>query len=578
MHAARRAYLYLLAFAGLVTSLYAAAGMLALTATTLTQQAGTLLAAGDVRSRASLYLAELVVGLPVWLLHWRLAEGRAARAVEERQAAERRLCSAAVYALTALVALVALRELLQFVLLLPAARPPAAIPALAAGARLLVFGAAWLGFLRYERAAAGMRATDAAAPAAEGRPLPGSEASYAPAIYLLAAVALGFLVAGAYLAARQIVRQLLPSGEPLLLAPATDLWGTWGPIASWLLAGAPAWAAAWRRILATDRTSPLYRPYLDLVLLLAVPAALAAGIDLANELLRRLFGYRDPADGWDFLATALPALLVAGAAWTYHWAELRRAPAADEPAPGGIPAPRRAPLALEALLGLAVAAPAFVSLLWLLLDFLLNSGATISGGGWWRDRLSFGLAAGLLGGALWLGAWGALQRAAAAAPSGARGMPERRRLLGSIVVASALFAVGFLIALLWLAFRALLGDALGPAGLSLALKELSAALVALALAATHGLLLRDDLRLGPAAPRLHVVALAAPGTEAAVAALRRSTGLPIELRGTLLDDGGAALALPELERALKAALGDTRSEQALLVVRPEGGMLLRYRR
>src|ERR671917_636214 len=119
MAVARRAYLYVMAFAGLMAVLYAAAGMLALIVSWLTLRSSTLLGAGDLRERASLYLAALVVGLPIWLGHWLLAQRLVERAPEERAALERRLFLAAVFAVTAVVALFALHRVLATLFTLP---------------------------------------------------------------------------------------------------------------------------------------------------------------------------------------------------------------------------------------------------------------------------------------------------------------------------------------------------------------------------------------------------------------------------------------------------------------------------
>src|SRR5207237_4841285 len=113
-----------------------------------------------------------------------------------------------------------------------------------------------------------------------------------------------------------------------------------------------------------------------------------------------------------------------------------------------------------------------VSLLWLGLDYLLNTGTALAQAGWWRDRLSAGVAAGLVGAAAWLGAWAILQRAAAADPARERTADARRRLLGFVTIAGALFAIGFLVAVLWLRLRARPGASAVPTGLVRAVQGL----------------------------------------------------------------------------------------------------------
>ena len=582
MTVARRLYLYVLAFAGLLAVLYATAGILAQVVTT-TVGTNALLGAGDLRARASLYLAALVVGLPVWLGLWLVAERLAARSPDERAAPERRLFLAAVFAVTAVVALVALRDVLRAVLTFPGGRDTArtTTAGIAAAARLLVYGAAWLGYSRVAR-----RTLPEAQEATErGRP-------HDLAIYLLSGVALAFLAIGLGSAARQLIQELLRLGEPRVLAgTARDVWTVWGAIAAWILSGGLVWGVVWRYDLTRGGRRELRVAYLYLVMLAVVPATLGGGGAALYEFVRRAFGYRAPYGGaGDFLRDTLPPLAVGGAIWAYHWAVLRRQAALDAPAPGardqawpagaGIPWPRRPVLALLALTGLAITAPALVSLLWLALDGLLNTRAALGGVAWWRDRLSVSIAAGLIGAVTWLGAWSILQRAALADPGRERTAEGRRLLLSFVTLTGLLVAIGFLIALLWLVFRTLLGDPLGPTGLSRALKHLSAALVAGLLAAYHGAILRHDLRLaGPSPTRVRVVALVAPGAEGTLDALRARSRLRIDIAGHQAEGAtGGQLDLATLGERLAALGTDELHDHALLTLYPDSGTLYLYRK
>src|SRR5581483_11836330 len=82
---------------------------------------GIAASSGDTRQELSLYLATLLVGLPLWLGAATAANRRAGRTVEERDAVERRLFLAIVFAATSVVALFALQSLLRVVLTLPGA-------------------------------------------------------------------------------------------------------------------------------------------------------------------------------------------------------------------------------------------------------------------------------------------------------------------------------------------------------------------------------------------------------------------------------------------------------------------------
>jgi Domain of unknown function (DUF5671) len=575
----RRIVTYTMAFAGLQAVLYAAAGLLAIGVATATQRSSTLIGAADMRGRVSFYLAALIVGLPIWLGFWRAAQRRTMRAPDERAARERRLFLAAVFASTSVVALFALHTLLRVVLTLPGAadlRPdlqPSPLDGITAGARLLAYGAAWLAYARL-----GWR---------ERRPRDDDQ-THDLAVYVLAGSALSFFAIGVAQAVRQLVGDLAGSAQPALLAAAPHgaVWTIWGSIAAWIIAGGLTWGAIWQYDLARGGLRVLRVLYLYVVLLAAVPLALGSGTNGLYELLRRLFGYQAPEGNASFLRDVLPLLLVGAVLWAYHWLVVRRQAAlqnaAAPKAAGGIPWPRRPAVALLTLLGLAMAVPALISLLWLGLDFVFNTDASLSGPDWWRDRVSIGLAGGVVGAIAWLGAWSVLQRAAATAPAEERHALERRLLLGTVTLVSALAALGFTVSLLWLILRTLLGDPLDASTVSRALQDLSTAVLLAGVAAYHGVILRADLRLGGVRPRrVRVVALVAPGAEEALRDLRQCSGLRIDVVGHLApgqaDGHGDVAALQTLLTDLRTR-EQGQNDSALLILGPEGGSLYPYAR
>lgn len=559
----RRILSYTLAFAGLMAVLYAAAGILALAVSTVTLQSTLMVSQNDVRSRASFYLAALIVGLPILLGFWLPAQRRAVASSAERNADERRLFLAAIFGTTAVVALFALQRLLATVLTAPAPaslRPPV-LDGIGGGARVLVWGAIWLWFARL-----GWR---------ERSPRDKDE-RHDLAVYVLSGVALAIVTIGLYSAVREMVGDLLSFGHPTILdAPGGSLWATWGTIAAWILAGGMVWWAIWHYDLARGGRHALRVAYLYVVLAVAVPTALYGAADGLYEFLRRLFGY-NTADSWGFLRDALPLLLVSGAVSAYHWAGMRHqatldgAPAQD----GALVWPLRPAIALMTLLGLAVAAPAFISLVWLALDFALKAGGALSGADWWRDRVSIGLAGGVVGSALWLSGWARLQWAAQADSARERPARARHLLLQAIVLVSALCALGFTIALLWQVFQMLLGVALGSSGVTTTLKYFSTALITAVLAAYHGLVLRQDMQLRPTAVKgIRVVAVVADGAEAALDSLCRD-GQPIEVVGHLRSGGApAALDLATMHAQLATLRAQDGVDGALLILSADGGHL-----
>lgn len=575
MDAARRIYLHALAFAGLMVVLVASANLVeqALDLTFLGSSA--VLASAASRSSASFSLAGLIVGLPVWLAHWVAASRLAGRSPEERDAPVRRLYLAAIFATAAIVALFALRSLLQMLLTLPGVYGGEAKAALAfrSFARLAVFGAAGAASIR-PGVRAGLRPRDQA---------------FDVALYVVAGVALGFLATGAFRAVTEAARELLSLGGAAgatVLGGAASAWLVWGGIAAWAVAGGSAWGAAWSYDLARNRrdlaeepsagSRPLRVLYLYLVIFVwAAPSTLGAGAVLVYELLRRAMGYAPTGGLWAFAPGVLPWVLVGAVAWGHHWGVVRRqrppsAPASEASSPParGIPWPRRPAVALFMVGGLAAAVPGLVSLLWLALDLWLNQAQPLSGPEWWRDRLSGGIAAALVGGVLWIGAWAVMQRAAAADPARERAAIERRVALGAIVIVAALSALGLVTALLWLGFRALLGDQIGPDAPSRALKDLSGAAVALAVGAYYAVIMRADAAAQPPTHhRLRVLAVAAPEAEGLLARLRAQDGLEVRVLGRL-EDGQAAQYTDagSLDGALATLRADGDGRAALLVM------------
>lgn len=573
MNDPRRLFRYVLAFAGLLTVLYAVTGLLGLALTTLALQGSTLSGGEDTRIRASLYLAELIIGLPTWLAFWVMSQRRAAASREERNSPERRFFLGAVFAFTSIVALFALHSVLRYLLTLPGMGDTGntAQDTLFSAARLLVFGAAWVYYARLGWSERSARDEDAL---------------HDLAVCLLAGFSLAFLVVGVTQAISQILADLVGITQPELLAgSARSVWDRWGSIAALVLSGGLLWGAVWQYDLSRGGARRVRVVYLYIILLLAVPWALASAGQGLFELLRRLFGYTPELEStWSFVQDFLPALLVAGVIWVHHWAVIRRQAAprgrGERLVPGGIPWPRRVGFALLTVLGLAILVPALISVLWLALDFLLNTGDTLSGENWWRDRLSASIAAGVVGAGAWLGGWMRLQRAAAAAPESERAASERRQLLGLVVLVSSLAAIGFGVSLLWLVLQALLGAGLDNNDVSWMLKNLSGAAIALGVLAYHGQVLRRDLAFGPArTARVKIVALVAAGAEDELERLREATGRRIEVIGYLAESqNGGWTDLPTLEKQLTelGAPGTSQEDRALLLLGPEGGSLHSY--
>jgi hypothetical protein len=566
-----RVLLYVLAFAGLLAVLFAVYGLLALGVGLILQNVsslGTLVSASDARTQAASDLAALIVGAALWLACWRVLDRRLVRAPAERNALERRLFLAATFAVTSIVALFALHTILHALLTLPGSpdHVSSARDAVEAGARLLVYGAAWLVYARLGWRERSPRTADAA---------------HDVAVYLLAGFSLIFLCTGLGEAIHHLVLALQGTPEDLFPIDSTNAtWTTWGNVAAWTLAGGLMWGAIWRYDLRRGGARMLRVVYLYLILASAAPTTAIAAGNTLFELLRRGFGY---GGDWGFLADALPPLLVAGAVCAYHWSVVRRqasligTPAA---ATGGILWPRRLAIAVLSLSGLAAALVGAVALVWVGIDAILGAHAVVDGAAWWRDRLSGGLASDLVGLAIWLPAWILLQRAAEAAPKHELAAWERRWLLAAVVLGSALAATGFASATLYEILRGALQTPDANA-LSNGLQFGSAAAILAAVAAYHFQVFRRDRRLreaGPRAQTIRVLALLASGAEGNLAELKQRTGLRVEVLGHLANGiMGPEEDLESLQAQL-ASPGQGDLDQALLILGERGGILHAYSR
>jgi hypothetical protein len=522
----------------------------------------------------------LIVGLPIFLTHWLIAERQANNSTDELFAFPRRLFFGAVFVTTGLVAFYALRRLLNFIFNFPGdpQERTSTVSAVIDGVRVVVYAAAWAYFarVRTRRLPEAFRTSE-------------KDRLFDLAVYTLTAFSLGFLLFGLRLSLRQITLIALDllSSQALLLRGVADPWDVWGTAGSWVLVGGAVWVVLWRFDLVRDQRRALRVLYLYVVILFGAALTLGGGAYGLDELARRLLGYIPPDEKtWYFLVDALPAVLIGGVTWAYHWSIVRRQAAYNpeaqgvaEPRERGIAWPRRPFHVVLALSGVATTAPALISLIWLGLDLLFNTHADLSGF-WWRDHLSYGVVGTVLGGAVWLTSWWLLQRAAIAAPGVERTATARRVLLSFVVLGGALGAIGFCVALLWLVFRTVLGDTLTASALSGGFKDLSAALVAAALAVYHGIILRSDMRLGDhRQTQITLRVLLAPGAERALEELRERLGKSAQI--DVLGGFSGSAALEHLDRGSLwgqiAALGkDGVSSNAVLLLSQEGGVVVGY--
>ena len=548
----RRLYFYVVAFAALmVTTL----GTITLLAAVLDLPFRSIVVAGDPTSQIALALAMLIIGGPVWLLHWFVAEHSATRNADDRRAVPRHLYLNLVLG-TAFVNLVFSGQSVLAWLLGTRLPYDPVIPNLAA---LLAWGVVWAYHwwtLRRE----GVEAT--------------RRTLHRWYLYGAAVFSLAWLVVGVYGVLNLVLQQIYNALFSRVLTTA-PLWSDAlvGSL-TWAVVGGVAWAFHWLYAARGDTASVLRQVYLYLV---AVFGGLAAVLIVVGTVIYQTLQYAfDPgaftaSAHFSFLPLLLPAGLVGLLVGLYHWRALQREAAGAD---AGGRTVRRAYRYLTTAFGLGALSGGLGVLLALLIG--LATGPASLTARWWRDPLSLAFALLLVGGPLWAYEW---FRAEAEARSGdpdeRRALPRRLLVYGALTLA----ILGLLGNLVYALFRLLEAVLQGRLSLPLFFElrgNLAVAVVAGAVLAYYGLVLRSDLRHGAETARRRKSVLLwvgaehrdlVPSLQAALPGSRvQVVEGPPEGVPPAVDVGQAAEAL--------AHLGDLPGEHALVVV--SGGSIRVY--
>jgi hypothetical protein len=498
------------------------------------------------RERLSLFLPLVVIATSIWWLHWRMAQ----RALQGPDAvAERRSTIRAVYLAIVFVAGLqtlfmaglgsvldlAIRRLLGGTLF--AYERDSLVSNLAI---VIVVGAIWAWHIRaYLR--------DVRAETAETRPALVPQA----VLYLAAAIGATMLLIGLGDLIRLAVDAIADADragrwwrDPLASGIALAATGGLAWTVHWLLTehllGGSGW---WGR---GERGAALRRVYLVAILLVTGVMTLLFVADGVDGIVRLALDARERPDETRLTAIAGPllsALPVAGF-WLLH----RRRLLAEPAVPGNAIAPATAERLLGypmALLGLVVASTGAARLLGEIV-------AAVAGEGGWREDAGWPLGLLLGGGALWAVSWLATRARFARDPEAEQASTARRAYLFIALGGAVVALVVGLAMTIYQVMQEVLGVAeAGDLAEEIAL-PLGITVVTLAVAVTHGLLLRRDLpvrglleREEEGATRLELVLTGPADADLAeaVRAMRRSLpeGYAIEARAV----GPSAPAPPE---------------------------------
>jgi hypothetical protein len=495
----------------------------------------------DNRQQLSLAAALIGVGLPVWGIHWGLAQRGlrpgAARAAEERGSTVRALYLTLVLGALLAAGATSGSELLRglFERLLGASSDFGSPDVAGSLATFLVAGVAWA----YHVA---IRRRDIAV-----GPLTGP-AAWLPRLYLYGA-ALGGLFSG--LAGVEsllaTIGDTLLASAPRFEQPGFTAFVAAGSLASIVVGGA-IWLGHWwyaARLVGnadwrgeSERAARLRLAFFVAVIIGATFSVVQLCAEALTAVLGPVLGaasspFGEELAGRDVARTAGVAL-VAAVPWAIAWVFHRRTMAREASATseqGRVATAVRLDQHANALVGISFAGAGLGWLLGLLVDVLLGGDRTAFES--WRGELSSFVPIALLGSAVWLWWWRRIQARQRADAAAEADSTVRRSYLLIILAASVIASLSSAALILYRLFGSILGANLGGNPASELSTPIGALLVAGAIGLYHGQALRRDAALHRVeteamppvvaeAPGRGLV-LVGPGgaeSEAAVAALR----------------------------------------------------------
>lgn len=419
----RRLYLYLVSAVSL--------GMLAVSVVSLLQNllnfvVGTTTSAEITRENIAIAIGAATVALPVWAIHWTIANRLSSRDASERSAALRRLYLYGVLAVSAVGVAVAASDIASRLANVMVADTSLVVSSLLdplppLGLAVVIWWYHW-SVTRRDWNAVG----EVGASATIRRWYLYGSAFWAQLVLLAATTTLvrfclelltGLPTAGGHVVAVDAVG---PTLAGLLVWAGHWAWSTRGPSA------------------AEDRSSVLRTVYLLGAIGVAVTVTLVQAGQVLFYLLSRLLGVTNPGGlaGTivQLLTGPVAAAVVYGASWAFHVQVLRReAPVTDEsPRRLGV---RRFYRYLVALVALSLLAVGLGGVLWTVGDLLTS--ATFRSETAWREQISLFATLAIVGLPVWLAVWRPV-----VAPSEAGALTRRLYLYLGLVAAvlAALFA------------------------------------------------------------------------------------------------------------------------------------------
>jgi hypothetical protein len=438
-------------------------------------------------------LAVIIVGLPIFLFHWLLAQKFAADSPDEAQSPIRYAFLYIVMVFAAVPVLSNLYNLLdRFFIFLTGGIQPQYYPYDMSVADHLVAMAIWAivwAFVwRFTRQAG------------NGNPAADINLSIRRMYLLLFSLAGLIILTWGTLGLLQTLMEMLTG----------SVWRT--PVANYsaqVLVGAGIWAGHWVMLQIgfttgqpAEERSILRKVYLYLVVFVFSILALTGGTLLLKRIFELLLGAPPTTEPLlSQLSTVVPMLVVGGLMWVYHWTVVRQ-DAAQSPDGPRQAAVRRIYAYVVATVGLWATLFGIGGLLTLLVELLTDPPAI--GFSAYRETVALNIALTLVGTPVWWVPWQARQRwATLPATDGdpqSPGSAERRSLVRKIYLYLFAFVAALVVfgSIGWFVFHlltAVLGADLPTDFLTLVLNALVIGLLALAIWLYHWWVIRQDNQL-----------------------------------------------------------------------------------
>jgi hypothetical protein len=562
----RRLFYYGLAFVALMV---AAAGVTNLVDYVADRLFGPRVLAGG-EGQLAMAMALTVVGTPIWLLFWILAQRSIRQFPWEERVLSRKVYIYLVLGVSAALAASGLVNMLSWLLGVDDFNGVQI-------AFFLVLGGVWAFHWRIET-------------------LEGQTTELARSIrrlyaYVTSLYGLTMLTIGISLILGRLLSEAYDSlfGRNLLLNTNLSLWDHTVRMGLCIaLVGGLLWWWHWCRVSRNDTESVLRQVYLFLFTIMggALTVVVALSI-LIYSMLQWLIGEPSATDAsahFRSLPGVIATLTIGVGVWRYHWAVVQQeAHAASEELLGA----GRVYRYIMAALGLGTLATALVIMFSTVLGILVpEARERLVNDDWWRNPLTLSITLMAVGAPVWTFYWFGAQRETEAVGTKERVALSRRVFIYLVFGIAVLVNLGNLSALLYMFFRDILESQLSTQVLQDAKWSIGMLLMAVTISVYYWLVLQEDRRAMPApdeailaVPRVRkvVIALASEGAQPFVRQLELRLGTPIRMWQRLDARAGAPTVTEEDLGATVERITEAPGQRVLLDIDGSDVRVIPYR-